>query len=235
MKAFTLTYSILTILAYSVPTNAFNYHELKVYGYETADPHETEFENLSSVSSNNILRSSFELNHGFTDTLEAATYLDYQQDKGSKLNIAAVRTHLRKSFYKPGELLVDNAAYVEAAVPSDSDESYTLEAKYILQKTFDRLSLILSPGIEYVKLKEKNSNGKDIEIEKNISSSLRYASNDHLQLHLDYLGELKEDPVQLLIFGADYEIKHGLKIAAGLGNNNTNDKIVFAGLEFEIE
>ena len=139
MKLFTLIYTLATLMAYSVSVHAFNYHELSVYGYDTADPHETEFENITSVSSNNIFRSSFEINHGFNDTLEAAAYLDYQQVENSKLDLASIRARLRKSLFKRGELVVDNAIYIEVAAPQNSNESYTLEAKYILQKNFDRI------------------------------------------------------------------------------------------------
>jgi hypothetical protein len=218
-----------------IQAKAFNFHELNVYGYETADPHEAEFENASSVSSNNVLRSSFEVNYGLTDSLEAAVYADYTKADYEKTELTAIRSHVRKSFFKRGEMPVDMAANLEVEIPQDSDESYAVEGKFIMQKDWDRITLSVAPGVEFVKLKEKDDEGKDTETEKNVSSRFKYNYSDRLQPHLSYIAEISdEDPVQLALAGFDYEIRHGFSFTLGAGATNQNENIMHAAVELEV-
>ena len=228
------SFLICLLLAGSQSAFAFNFHELSVYGYDTADPHEAEFENSSSVSSNDIMRSSFELNYGLTDKIELGGYLDYQKSDTAKMNLDSVRLRARTSLYKRGEMPVDMGLYVETEIPQDSDESYTVDTKLILQKEIGRWTYVLSPGLEYVKLKEANENGNTSEIEKHYNAMIMYNYSDRIKPHVDIFGEVNDDPTRLLMLGLDFTVRHGFNIAAGVGTTNRSENLILTKLEFEV-
>jgi hypothetical protein len=229
----------ITIFLSSLTSFALNLHELKVYGYETADPNEYELENISSYSSDQVVRSSFELTYGLNEHWEVSAYLDYTQaSPNEKFHLDAVRSHVRTSLFKPNQYVMDIGLEVEVELPQEEDEYYTVDGKIILEKRFNSWTVVLAPAIEFVKLKERDSDGKDSKTEHHYEARLQYAISDQLQPHLDFFGELDSDQKHIAMAAVDYNVRHGLQFSAGLGvgtNSYYKESLAKASVEFEIE
>lgn len=225
-----------TLVLSTVTARAINYNELTVYNYQTAVEHETEVENSTSVSSKDILRTSLEVTYGLTDKLEFAGYLDYEKNAGEKLEFKAFRLRMRTSLYEKGEMPIDTGLYFEAEFPQGSDEAYTVETKLILEKDIGRFTFVFSPALEYVRLKEKNSEDAISEIEKSYAAKVTYNNWENFQPHLDFISEIKDNAEQLLLAAVDFKLTHGFKASVGLGkslNYNNNENLITMRLEYE--
>lgn len=143
-------------LLLGLQAKAVEYYELEVYGFETAQPHELEVENGTSLSSddehrwvNQIFRSTFEFNYGLSDRWEVTAYLDYTQPSGEYFEYTAFRAHARTHFFEKGEMPVDMGAYFEVELPRNyRQEDVGFEFRPIFEKDFSRWTLRVNPQIE---------------------------------------------------------------------------------------
>ena len=95
----------------SFPAQAFNYHELEVYPFQTEAPGTWEFENYTLFSNGQhpgygsaIVRDTLEINTGLTDSMEVALYTDFERVENGVMKYSATRLRTHLSFFEKGEL-----------------------------------------------------------------------------------------------------------------------------------
>ncbi|MGZ3699531.1 MAG: hypothetical protein ACXWP5_15410, partial [Bdellovibrionota bacterium] len=193
-----MKYAVFFILAVigaglaSPRAHAFDYHELEVYGYQTAGYHELELENTTSFSDtdNGTLRSTFETTFGVLDWLELAAYVDLGQLlSASTLAYDGVRFHARAHFFEKGELPVDLGAEIEMALPKHDSALLEAEFRGIIERDFGRWTLALNPIIE----RPLVTTGEVPIFELKYGASITYRLNEIAKPHLDFFGDLNGD------------------------------------------
>ena len=238
MTKYNLTLSLVVLFSFgffSQSSHAVNYHELTLYGYETSDPQEYEFENESSLTDGRIFRTSLEAAYGFNQHLEVAAYLDFERSQYSELDMTAFRARLIKSFFKRNELPLNFALYIEAELPQFSDEAYALDTQLIIEKSFGPVDIIFTPGMEFVRLKEKDADGKYTETEKHLAVGFKYHLNDRFTPGLSHFTDLNDEISYVTLAELKYEARHGLSFGAGFGENQDRESILKTSIEFEIQ
>jgi len=224
---------------------AVEYYELEVYGYQTANLHELEIENTSSVSSddretftNRIFRSSMEFNYGISDRWELSTYLDYTKPVDDHAEYTAFRAHARTYFAEKDQLPVDLGLYFEVELPRNyRAKDVGLEIKPILEKDFSRWTIRLNPAVEFSHVAVPvgdnskvvdpdgdviSSQTQDLSSDKvwiaewGLSSSISYNFSEYFRPHLDWhLGFT--DQSSLIMPSVDLKLAKDIKASIGAG------------------
>lgn len=264
MNAYSLALVLSLFLGFTLPAHAVEYYELEVYGYQTAEPHELEMENATSLSSdredgfsNRILRSTFEFNYGLAENWETSAYFDYTKPVGAEAEFTSFRAHARTRFFEQDDLPADLGAYFEAEFPRNfRAKDVGLEFKPILEKNYSRWIFRLNPGVELshvAKTEGENSVAVDPDgdvvgtsnqhlsankvwiTEWNVSTSVMYSWNRFLRPHLDYHAGLT-DQSALLMPALSVQISRGLSgdLGLGFGLNSHTESRVLA-LRLELE
>jgi hypothetical protein len=137
--------------------------EFEVYPAQTLAQGMIELESLNSFSakghegedqeygSNRMYRTAFELTYGFTDKIEAATYLNLAHPNGGSFQYSGSKYRLRGSLFEQGQLPVDLGWYIELEwhrVPQFDESELELELRPIITKQFGRLEIDLNPKFE---------------------------------------------------------------------------------------
>lgn len=263
-KSFIVASIPCVISFFSAESFAIEYYEMEVYGYQTANRHELEIENTSSLSSDDredftspILRSTFEFNYGFSDRWEATAYFDYTKPAEDHAEFTAFRTHARTYFFEKDEMPIDLGAYLEAEFPRNfRAKDVGLEFRPIIEKDISRWTLRLNPSVELshvAKTLGENSVAVDPDgdvvgvsnqslssekywmVEWNLSSGVSYNLNSRFQPHLDWHTGLT-DGSSLVMPGIDMKIMKGLKADVGVGFGlNSNTETRLLVTRFEFE
>lgn len=216
-------------------------------GSSTAARNESEFAHTATWSSGDrstsakeaTFRNSLSAKYGLSEQWEIGTFFNFEKLPDESYQQQAFGLSAKTHFFDPGELTVDTGLGVEATVPKNSDEKFTLETKFIFEKTFGKFSFAFNPAIELVQLKQADEDGETTHWEKSYAAQVKYSVSSKVQPHLDLLGDLAETNSQKLLLGqVDLKIGKALTATLGLGAGLTaaTEAQVFATkLEFEIE
>ncbi len=256
MKSVSTFNAALICLCISPTAQAFNYHELSVYGHQTEGQGVIEIENMTSLSNGSkseygtdILRSSFEINYGLLDWLDAAIYSDFvkvNNDNGEdKTKYAGSRFRLHGQIFEKGEKNIDLGAYVEIGIPHDSDEVYEIEIKPILEKDWGRFTFVANPILEYEVEEESKTDSdgfEETERESKFKSAyafaFKYRKNESILPSLNFFGDFAkpEEQIQIVQPQIDFKVDQwSIAMGLGFGLTEASEKRLFnAKLEVEI-
>ena len=234
------------------PAQAFNYHELEVYPFQTEAPGTWEFENYTLFSNgmqsgfgSAIVRDTLEINTGLTDSMELAVYNDFERVEHGVMKYTATRVRTHLSFFEKGELPVDLGAYFEFGLPVEGQTVWEFETKIILEKDLGRFTLSLNPIFELESEKEEkfDENGvksteKELEFEKAYAAAISYRFSNTFLPKLSFFDQIADadERVSILFPSLDISLSPQWQVGVGAGFGLTHaaeKRLASIKLEYE--
>lgn len=142
---------VLALLFLAPATHADRRKFVWTYQYGTIAPDaaEMEFYQTTKLDKTDSWEYRIEVEQGLTPRLDMAVYQIFAQKEGESMSWDAFQIRARYRLAEPGEFFMNPLLYLEYRRKTDLNKQNKLEAKIILGRDFDRLSLAINPVYEF--------------------------------------------------------------------------------------
>lgn len=250
----------LTLTLLFLPSTATAGH-FKVYGYTTPEQGEMElaywtdytiqsdaamdFFGSTGIPSEKGWRHTLELEYGMTDRWTVSGYIDFDQPSGEPLKYVGSRAVVtRYRFLERGARFFDGAVYLEYYLPSPDVLGFAkerLEARIILERQMDSVTVTLNPKLEKV------LSGPDVEegLEFEYGAGVYVDRFSSIRPGIEFFGSLGElvnfksrdqqahYVVPMVKWGLSEHLAWNIGLAFGL-TKTSDDLVVKSILEWEL-